>query len=407
MAKEEKKAPKLRFNGYTNDWEQQELGAVVEFYSGLTYKPENVVQNGTLVIRSSNIHNNQYINADNVYVKNNIVNSEYVQEQDIVVVVRNGSRNLIGKHALLKSIPHDPSVIGAFMTGIRSLNNQFIEAVLNTEKFKREINKNLGATINQITTSQFKKMKFNFPKREEDKQIGILFNYLDDTIQLHERKCEELTLIKKALLQKLFPKKDKDRPEVRYKNFSDAWEQRKLGEMVEKSTIKNSDLEYSKEDILSVATMSDMSFSRDINSTENYMKTYNKILYGEIAFEGHSNKKYRFGRFVLNDYRNGIVSHIYDIYKIIIDYDMNFMKEWISLDRVMYKPLVNSTTSARMMNSLQAKKLYKQKVLLPDLQEQKEIGNFLNKFDTLIALHQRKLEKLKQLKKFLLQNMFI
>lgn len=160
--------------------------------------------------------------------------------------------------------------------------------------------------------------------------------------------------------------------------------------MVEKSTIKNSDLEYSKEDILSVATMSDMSFSRDINSTENYMKTYNKILYGEIAFEGHSNKKYRFGRFVLNDYRNGIVSHIYDIYKIIIDYDMNFMKEWISLDRVMYKPLVNSTTSARMMNSLQAKKLYKQKVLLPDLQEQKEIGDFLNKFDTLIALHQRK-----------------
>ena len=173
-----------------------------------------------------------------------------------------------------------------------------------------------------------------------------------------------------------------------------AWEQRKLGEVVKKSTIKNSDLEYSKDDILSVATMSDMNFSREINSTKDYMKTYNKILYGEIAFEGHSSKNYKFGRFVLNDYRNGIVSHIYDIYKITINYDMKFMKEWISLDKVMYKPLVNSTTNARMMNSLQAKNLYKQKVLLPNLQEQKEIGKFLKKVDSLIALHQRKVKYL-------------
>ena len=179
-------------------------------------------------------------------------------------------------------------------------------------------------------------------------------------------------------------------PKLRFPGFTGAWEQRKLGEVVKKSTIKNSDLEYSKDDILSVATMSDMNFSREINSTKDYMKTYNKILYGEIAFEGHSSKNYKFGRFVLNDYRNGIVSHIYDIYKITINYDMKFMKEWISLDKVMYKPLVNSTTNARMMNSLQAKNLYKQKVLLPNLQEQKEIGKFLKKVDSLIALHQRK-----------------
>lgn len=146
-----------QFTSASFTWERKEFGDIVEFYSGLTYKPENIAQSGTLVIRSSNIHNSQYVNADNVYVKNNIVNSEYVKKQDIVVVVRNGSRNLIGKHALLTSIPHNPSVIGAFMTGIRSSDNQFIETLLNTEQFKREINKNLGATINQITTSQFKK----------------------------------------------------------------------------------------------------------------------------------------------------------------------------------------------------------------------------------------------------------
>lgn len=163
-----------------------------------------------------------------------------------------------------------------------------------------------------------------------------------------------------------------------------------MGDVVEKSTIRNTDLEYSKKDILSVATMSDMNFSREINSSIDYMKTYNKIHYGEIAFEGHANKKYKFGRFVLNDYKDGIVSHIYDIYRITIDYNMEFMKEWISLDRVMYKPLINSTTNARMMNSLQAKDLYKQKVLLPSLQEQEQIGTFLSNFDSLISLHQRK-----------------
>lgn len=265
----------------------------------------------------------------------------------------------------------------------------------------------VGGSRAKLNADVMMKLPIKVPTFNEQQKIGEYFSKFDTLIALHQRKLEHLQEQKKGLLQKMFPKNGENVPEVRFPGFTDAWEQRKLGEMVEKSTIKNSDLEYSKEDILSVATMSDMSFSRDINSTENYMKTYNKILYGEIAFEGHSNKKYRFGRFVLNDYRNGIVSHIYDIYKIIIDYDMNFMKEWISLDRVMYKPLVNSTTSARMMNSLQAKKLYKQKVLLPDLQEQKEIGNFLNKFDTLIALHQRKLDHLELMKKGLLQQMFV
>ncbi|AYC10127.1 Putative type-1 restriction enzyme specificity protein MG438 [Ligilactobacillus salivarius] len=393
MAKEEKKAPKLRFNGYTNDWEQQELGAVVEFYSGLTYKPENVVQNGTLVIRSSNIHNNQYINADNVYVKNNIVNSEYVQEQDIIVVVRNGSRNLIGKHALLKSIPHDPSVIGAFMTGIRSLNNQFIEAVLNTEKFKREINKNLGATINQITTSQFKKMKFNFPKREEDKQIGILFNYLDDTIQLHERKCEELILIKKALLQKLFPKRDEVRSEVRYKNFSDAWKQRKLRDVVKTTigefVIKTKQKEDSPYPVYNGGT-SYTGFYDDYNNDSNKI-----IISARGANAGFVNivrQRYWAGN---SCYSLSILNN----QEMDLDYLYQMLKQ--------RQHLFTDFQQAANIPSVSKKDVETFKVYTPSFEEQKKIGLFLTRFDSLIDLHQRKLEKLKQLKKFLLQNMFI
>lgn len=404
MAKEEKKAPKLRFNGYTNDWEQQELGAVVEFYSGLTYKPENVVQNGTLVIRSSNIHNNQYINADNVYVKNNIVNSEYVQEQDIIVVVRNGSRNLIGKHALLKSIPHDPSVIGAFMTGIRSLNNQFIEAVLNTEKFKREINKNLGATINQITTSQFKKMKFNFPKREEDKQIGILFNYLDDTIQLHERKCEELALIKQALLQKLFPKKDEVIPEVRYKSFSAAWEQRKLGGVAKfysGGTPSVGVSDYYDGTIPFIR-------SAEINSTST------ELYLSELGLQNSSAKMVHRGDILYALY--GATSGEVGISKIngainqailaIIPhkgYNSEFLEQWLRKN----KEAIIKTYLQGGQGNLSGAIVKQIKVSFPSFDEQQKIGKSFQKIDSLITLHQRKLEKLKQLKKFLLQNMFI
>ena len=393
-----------QFTSASFTWEQQELGAVVEFYSGLTYKPENVVQNGTLVIRSSNIHNNQYINADNVYVKNNIVNSEYVQEQDIIVVVRNGSRNLIGKHALLKSIPHDPSVIGAFMTGIRSLNNQFIEAVLNTEKFKREINKNLGATINQITTSQFKKMKFNFPKREEDKQIGILFNYLDDTIQLHERKCEELALIKQALLQKLFPKKDEVIPEVRYKSFSAAWEQRKLGGVAKfysGGTPSVGVSDYYDGTIPFIR-------SAEINSTST------ELYLSELGLQNSSAKMVHRGDILYALY--GATSGEVGISKIngainqailaIIPhkgYNSEFLEQWLRKN----KEAIIKTYLQGGQGNLSGAIVKQIKVSFPSFDEQQKIGKSFQKIDSLITLHQRKLEKLKQLKKFLLQNMFI
>lgn len=403
--------PKLRFPGFTGAWEQRKLGDISKTKRGLTYKPSNIDNTGIRVLRSSNIKEDTFVISDNdVFVKESAVNIPFVKNGDILITAANGSTNLVGKHAIIRDIPKNSAVHGGFMLITTSKEYEFLNASMSSNWYKKFIKKYVAGgngAIGNLRKNDLDNQKIYVPKKDEQEKIGNFFKMLDSLITLHQRKLEHLQEQKKGLLQKMFPKNGENVPEVRFPGFTDAWEQRKLGEMVEKSTIKNSDLEYSKEDILSVATMSDMSFSRDINSTENYMKTYNKILYGEIAFEGHSNKKYRFGRFVLNDYRNGIVSHIYDIYKIIIDYDMNFMKEWISLDRVMYKPLVNSTTSARMMNSLQAKKLYKQKVLLPDLQEQKEIGNFLNKFDTLIALHQRKLDHLELMKKGLLQQMFV
>lgn len=168
-------------------WEQRKFPEFVSFFNGLTYTPNDVQETGTLVLRSSNVKNGEIIDADNVYVNDRVVTTENVQEGDIVVVVRNGSRALIGKHAQIKtSMPN--TVIGAFMSGIRSEHSSFVNALLDTVAFESEIAKNMGATINQITGYMFSKMEFRIPSGKEQERIGEYFQSLDHLITLHHRK---------------------------------------------------------------------------------------------------------------------------------------------------------------------------------------------------------------------------
>lgn len=122
-----------------------------------------------------------------MFIDSKVVNTNNVKIDDIIVVVRNGSRNLIGKHAQIKeNMPN--TVIGAFMTGIRSANSNFVNSLLNTSIFDNEINKNMGATINQITGYMFSNMKFKIPKNKEQEKIGKVFYEIDNLITLHQRK---------------------------------------------------------------------------------------------------------------------------------------------------------------------------------------------------------------------------
>lgn len=186
-------------------WEQRKLPEFVTFFNGLTYTPDDVEETGTLVLRSSNVKNGEIVDADNVYVNDKVVTSENVQEGDIIVVVRNGSRALIGKHAQIKaSMPN--TVIGAFMSGMRSEHSSFVNALLDTSAFENEIAKNMGATINQITGYMFSKMEFMIPSGEEQQKIGEYFQGLDHLITLHQRKqsCICLMCITKSWEQRKF-----------------------------------------------------------------------------------------------------------------------------------------------------------------------------------------------------------
>lgn len=201
--KERASVPEIRFAGFTDAWEQRKLTEFVDFFPGLTYTPGDVQENGTLVLRSSNVSNGEIVDADNVYVRPEVVNAENVKVGDIIVVVRNGSRSLIGKHAQIKRFMPN-TVIGAFMTGIRSGCPAFTNVLLNTSHFEKEVSMNMGATINQITGYMFSKMEFSVPSLGEQKKIGAFFESLDHLITLHQRELERLQNIKKACLEKMF-----------------------------------------------------------------------------------------------------------------------------------------------------------------------------------------------------------
>jgi len=396
------KKPNIRFAGFEDDWEQRKLPEFVSFFNGLTYTPDDVRKTGTLVLRSSNVKNGEIIDADNVYVSEKVATSENVQVGDIIVVVRNGSRALIGKHAQIKAFMPN-TVIGAFMSGIRSEHPSFVNALLDTSAFECEIAKNMGATINQITGYMFSKMEFTIPSEEEQKKIGDYFRNLDHLITLHQRKCDELKKVKKFMLQKMFPKKGEKNPEIRFDGFTNDWEQRKFSELYAKSSEKN-DGSIGMDRNITVATMQ---FKEDVKvSTAEYLKTYYTFNLGDIAFEGHQSKEFRYGRFVENDIGNGIVSHIFAVFRPIKEFDLQFWKYAINNEMLMQRILSRSTKASTMMHDLVTEDFLNEIFLVPSLNEQKQIGTYLKSIDHLITLHQRKCEELKNVKKYMLQNMF-
>ena len=226
-------------------------------------------------------------------------------------------------------------------------------------------------------------------------------------IALNEQKLDLLKKKKQGYLQKLFPQAGQTTPQLRFKGFNDAWQTIKLSNIYQKSKEKNTKLTFNQKQIISVASMHFNNDTDAINSTDDYMKTYNVMHLGDIAFEGHKSKKFFGGRFVLNDIGDGIVSHVFEVFSPIVKYDIAFMKHYIHNERVMHNILLHSTTKTLMMNTLNSKEFLQQIILLPTLPEQQKIGALFTKLDHLIALQNHKLELLQELKKGYLQKMFI
>ena len=196
----------------------------------------------------------------------------------------------------------------------------------------------------------------------------------------------------------------KNTPNIRFRGFDDDWEQRKFGELYEKVSRKN-DMTYGVNDIISVANMY---YKQDaVVKNEDYLKTYNIFELGDIAFEGNKSKNFAHGRFVENTIGSGIVSHVFDVFKPITEYDLSFWKHYINCEGVMGPIMTRVTKASTMMTNLVAKDFLKESIRVPSIKEQKQIGKYLDSLDNLITLHQRKCDTLKELKKGMLQKMFV
>ena len=349
----------------------------VESFSGLTYTPNDVQENGTLVLRSSNVSNGEVVDADNVYVNPQVVNSENVKVGDIVVVVRNGSRSLIGKHAQIKAFMPN-TVIGAFMTGIRSECPEFTNALLNTSRFEEEIAMNMGATINQITGYMFSKMEFKVPCLDEQKKIGEYFEKLDRLITLHQRQPFLHSPPDISLIVQLTPP---------FYTFS--WEQRKVGDLlIERNQQAPMSDEYPLMAFIAnegVAPKGER-YDRSALVTDTVNKLYKKTEKGDFIY---SSNNLETGSIGLNKYGKACISPVYSIFEPTGIADSDFLGR-----RLVRKDFINAMVKWRQgviygQWRIHESDFLKIEITVPSVEEQRKIGAYLDQLDNLITLHQR------------------
>lgn len=196
--------PKERLPGFSGDWREIKLRDLGRCYNGVTYAPEDVVEgkNGLLILRSSNVQNGRLDFADTVFVKPSVKTSCLTEEGDILICVRNGSRNLIGKTARISSDARGHAH-GAFMSLFRSSEPDFAYHLFKSHAYEQQVKRNLGATINSINTSDLHDFRFMVPPKTERARIAEILSANDREIEQHEKLLSGLCAQKSALMQQL------------------------------------------------------------------------------------------------------------------------------------------------------------------------------------------------------------
>ena len=386
--------PKIRFKGFTKDWEQRKLGELGSLKNGMNFSKE-AMGHGFPFINLQNIFGNNVIDVNKLELADATEKQllEYSLLKGDVLFVRSSVKlEGVGEAALVPETLENTTYSG-FIIRFRDeygLNNDFKKYIFGTQKVRNQIMAQATNSANKnISQGVLENLTFEVPSFDEQAKIGEHFSNLDHLITLHQRKCEQTKKLKKYMLQKMFPQNGAKVPEIRFDGFTYDWEQRKFSELYARSSEKN-DGSIGMDKNITVATMQ---FKNDVKvSTTEYLKTYYTFKLGDIAFEGHQSKEFRYGRFVENDIGNGIVSHIFAVFRPIQEYDLYFWKYAINNETLMQRILARSTKASTMMHDLVTNDFLNETFLVPSVKEQKQIGAFLNKLDNLITLHQRQID---------------
>ena len=249
-----------------------------------------------------------------------------------------------------------------------------------------------GTMMNELVIEDFLNQYVAVPSIQEQQKIGYLLKCMTDDITLHQRKLEHLKLKKKSLLQKLFPKEGEVYPEFRFPGFTDPWEQRKLGDYLVVSYLKNFEGKYDKEDVLSVSgdygIVNQIDFQGRSFAGKSVLN-YGIVGMGDIVYTKSPLKKNPFGIIKTNKLNSGIVSTLYAIYTPKKNCNAIFVEHYFELDSRLneyLKPLVNKGAKNDMKVS--SEKALDGNIIFPAIEEQKRISAFLEFFGRYITLHQ-------------------
>nr|WP_314610945.1 restriction endonuclease subunit S [uncultured Lachnoanaerobaculum sp.] len=348
-------------------WEQRKLGEIGIIITGSTpstsikyYYTDNSDE-GIVWVTPTDIINNITVESEKRLTSLGQKVAHIVPKNTILVTCIAS----IGKNTMLI----DRGSFNQQINGLIPYENKYEPYFLLTESFiwsnKMKSSAPAG-TMQIVNRKEFSEIDADIPDKSEQNSVGAFFRTLDHLITLHQSKFFG-DILKTIASYTLY------------------WEQRKLGEMYTQLVERNIELLPFKK-ILSVSTMT---YKGDGNgAAEESLSSYKRLRVGDIAFEGHTSKDFRYGRFVLNDTGDGIMSPRFSALRPISVMPIKFWKYYIHYEPIMKKILVNSTKSGTMMNELVVEEFLKEILLVPEEHEQQKIGRFFNGIDHLITLHQ-------------------
>ena len=384
--KTKSKIPALRFKGFTDAWEQRKLGELTTSFSGGT----------------PSAGNSSYYKGDIPFIRSSEINSDKTELFLTEAGLKNSSAKMVSVGDILYALYGATSgevgisqINGAINQAILAIkpcdgyNSHFLMQWLKLQK-QKIIDKYLQGGQGNLSGSIVKNLVLNVPSYEEQQKIGSFFKQLDNTIALHQRKCEQTKELKKTMLQKMFPKKGERIPEIRFPEFTDEWEEKKLGEVVEreikgkaKANMQGTKSIYLETEYLNGGETTFVDSDADIEEDDILIlwdgSQAGTVYHGFFGALGSTLKAYRpkeSGKFVY--------------YQLVAHQEMIFQRY-----RTPNIPHVIKTFTDEFS------------VFTTSLSEQERIGNFFKHLDTLIALHQSKCDSLKELKKTLLRQLFV
>lgn len=378
--------PKIRFKGYQEDWEQRKLSDVVDSVDTGKSRFDKEGSSGEYPILGST----SVIGYDD----------EYDYEGDFILTARVGANaGSLYRHAGKVKISDNTVFIQA------SQNIEFLYQLLIQFDIKKL---SFGTGQPLVKASELKSLELMMPSdMKEQMRIGVYFKNLDSLITLHQRKCEEMKTLKKYMLQKMFPQNGQSVPQIRFSGFTEDWEQRKLGDVFEQT----SNLVNPKEDeieLWSLTVEDGLTKKSDRYNREFLVKkddNFKEVRPGDIVYNPMN---MTLGAVGYNGMAKSVaVSGYYTTMVAKENYDTYYINTWLKSPQAIRLYRTYATGSLIEKQRVQFPTLSIIPVTFPKYEEQIKIGSYFHSLDNLITLHQQKCDELRNIKKFMLQNMFI